>query len=160
MLYLPGDNTRAQQGALGRWSTMRSALQGSGWGWLAAKPMTGQLHVVTTANQDTVEHSHPVRTPQVCALRKAIAGQPATYAVLAGLLRQQADSWPARACAAVPEPGSPCLWLKRSSRPDQCKPFAAESASPILQGRLLSACLHFCLIGSHGLPVVYLLSAR
>jgi superoxide dismutase len=35
-------------------------VQGSGWGWLAAKKETGKLFVLTTANQDTVQFSSPV----------------------------------------------------------------------------------------------------
>ena len=31
-------------------------LQGSGWGWLGAKPVTGKLFVVTSGNQDTLSH--------------------------------------------------------------------------------------------------------
>lgn len=36
-------------------------MQGSGWGWLAAKKETGKLFVITSPNQDTVQHVVPVR---------------------------------------------------------------------------------------------------
>ena len=36
-------------------------VQGSGWGWLAAKKETGKLFVITAPNQDTVQHVAPVR---------------------------------------------------------------------------------------------------
>ncbi|PVU86514.1 hypothetical protein BB560_001309 [Smittium megazygosporum] len=32
-----------------------ASIQGSGWGWLAVSSATGNLHVLTTPNQDTVE---------------------------------------------------------------------------------------------------------
>jgi hypothetical protein len=41
------------------------SLQGSGWGWLAAKRGGGKLFVVTTANQDPLSVVAPVCHPPV-----------------------------------------------------------------------------------------------
>eukprot|EP01025_Chloroclados_australasicus_P032888 TRINITY_DN3340_c0_g1_i10.p1 TRINITY_DN3340_c0_g1~~TRINITY_DN3340_c0_g1_i10.p1 ORF type:complete len:183 (+),score=23.28 TRINITY_DN3340_c0_g1_i10:166-714(+) len=41
-------------------SKMKAAsagIQGSGWGWLAAKPVTGKLYIVTSPNQDTTRRA-------------------------------------------------------------------------------------------------------
>ena len=40
----------------------RHCVQGSGWGWLAAKPSTGRLFLTTCPNQDALQVQHPVRS--------------------------------------------------------------------------------------------------
>ena len=44
----------------------RHGVQGSGWGWLAAKPSTGRLFLTTCPNQDALQVQHPVRPCLLC----------------------------------------------------------------------------------------------
>ena len=83
-------------------------MQGSGWGWLAAKKETGKLFVITAPNQDTVQHVAPVRISSSCTGHGARLSECHAYlllpvyglsVVLLALLLWL--GWP---CAAPPPP--------------------------------------------------------
>lgn len=87
-------------------------VQGSGWGWLAVKPATSKLFVLTTANQDPVRVVTPVRILLSALLIFASTSQ-GLHCVMHTVMHTGEVSEASRPCMHVCEQASwPCMYVR------------------------------------------------